>query len=213
MGNMLSSTRTPDQTVYAWFWASANPSFLWNTVAIELLNGSSSESDEDGDRNAHDKRHDSTLQNARLLAQLNVAIADAAIACFEAKYTYVFWRPVTAIPLAATDGNPATTEDPAWMPLFATPAHPEYPSAHSCLSGAAAAVLANRFGERTHFSMESDQMPGVVRSFKSFSSALEEVQNARIFAGIHFRSATRDGQAVGAAVAEYVLDHAAQPVH
>ena len=97
---------------------------------------------------SHDKRHESTLQNARLLAQLNVAIADAAIACFEAKYTYVFWRPVTAIPLAATDGNPRTTEDPAWMPLFATPAHPEYPSAHSCLSAAAAGVLANRFGEQ-----------------------------------------------------------------
>ena len=142
-----------------------------------------------------------------------MAIADAAIACFEAKYTYVSWRPVTAIPLAATDGNPRTTEDPAWMPLFATPAHPEYPSAHSCLSAAAAGVLANRFGDRTHFSMESDQMPGVVRSFKSFSSALEEVKNARIVAGIHFRSATDDGQTLGASVAEYVLDHAAQPVH
>jgi hypothetical protein len=213
MGNMLSATRTPDQTVYAWFWASATPSFLWNTVAVSLVDGSSSESDQDGDRNRHDKRHDSTLQNARLLAQLNVAIADAAIACFEAKYTYVFWRPVTAIPLAATDGNPATNEDPAWMPLFATPAHPEYPSAHSCLSGAATGVLANRFGDRTHFSMESDQMPGVVRSFKSFSAALEEVQNARIFAGIHFRSATRDGTTVGASVAEYVIEHLAQPVH
>ena len=153
------------------------------------------------------------MQNARLLAQLNVAIADAAIACFEAKYTYVFWRPVTAIPLAATDGNPETTEDPAWMPLFATPAHPEYPSAHSCLSAAAGSVLADRFGEKTHFTMESDSMPGVVRSFKSFSSALEEVKNARIVAGIHFRSATDDGQTVGASVAEYVLDHAAQPLH
>ena len=197
----------------AWFWASATPSFLWNTVAVSLVNGSSAESDEDRDRHSHDKRHDSTLQNARLLAQLNVAIADAAIACFEAKYTYVFWRPVTAIPLAATDGNPATSEDPAWKPLFATPAHPEYPSGHSCLSAAAAGVLADRFGEKTHFTLESDLMPGVVRSFKSFSSALEEVKNARIFAGIHFRSATDDGEKLGASVAAYVLDHAAQPLH
>jgi hypothetical protein len=212
MGSVSSSVRTPDQTVFAWFWASATPSFLWNTVAISLVNGSSSESDEDGERNSHDKRHESTLQNARLLAQLNVAIADATIACFDAKYTYVFWRPVTAIPLAATDGNPKTTEDAAWMPLFATPAHPEYPSAHSCLSSAGAAVLANRFGDKTRFDLESDQMPGVVRSFKSFSSALEEVKNARIVAGIHFRSATDDGQALGESVAQYVLDHAVQPV-
>jgi len=98
------------------------------------------------------------------------------------------------------------------MPLFATPAHPEYPSAHSCLSAAAAGVLANRFGDRTHFTMESDQMPGVIRSFKSFSSALDEVKNARIVAGIQFRSATDDGEKLGASVAEYVLDHAVQPI-
>src|SRR4029077_8248933 len=107
---------------------------------------------------------------------------------------------------AATDGNPRTLEDAEWMPLLATPAHPEYPSAHSCLSSAAGTVLANRFGDRTHFSMESDSMPGVVRSFRSFSSALDEVKNARIVAGIHFRSATDDGQTVGASVGEYVLD-------
>jgi len=213
MGSMLSTTRTPDQTVYAWFWASASPSFLFNTVAVSLLGDSNSESEKDDDRESRAGHHDSTLQNARLLAQLNVAIADAAIACYEAKYTYVFWRPVTAIPLAATDGNPATSEDPTWMPLFATPAHPEYPSGHSCLSAAAVGVLADRFGEKTHFTLESDLMPGVVRSFKSFSSALEEVKNARIFAGIHFRSATDDGEKLGASVAEYVLDHAAQPVH
>ena len=212
MGNLLSSTRTPDQTVYAWFWASATPSFLFNTVAVSLLGDSSLESEKDDDRDSNAKHHDSTLQNARLLAQLNVAIADAAIACYEAKYTYVFWRPVTAIPLAATDDNPATSEDPTWMPLLATPAHPEYPSGHSCLSAAAIGVLADRFGEKTHFTLESDLMPSVVRSFKSFSSALEEVKNARIFAGIHFRSATDDGEKLGASVAEYVLDHAAQPV-
>jgi hypothetical protein len=98
------------------------------------------------------------------------------------------------------------------MPLFATPAHPEYPSAHSCLSGAAGVVLASYFGERTRFSMESDLMPGVVRSFHSFSAALDEVKNARVFAGIHFRSATDDGQTIGASVADYVLEHAVQPL-
>jgi len=183
------------------------------TAAVSLLGDSNSESEKDDHRDSHARHHDSTLQNARLLAQLNVAIADATIACYEAKYTYVFWRPVTAIPLAATDGNARTTEDAAWMPLFATPAHPDYPSGHSCLSAAAAGVLAARFGEKTHFTLESDLMPGVVRSFKSFSSALEEVKNARVFAGIHFRSATDAGEKLGASVAEWVLDHAAQPVH
>ncbi len=200
-GSISSSIRTSDQTVYAWFWASTNANFFWNNVAVSLVNSASSDPDH------------SSLQEARLLAQLNVAIADATIACWDAKYTYVSWRPVTAIPLADTDGNPKTLPDPAWMPLFATPAHPEYPSAHSCLSAAAGAVLANRFGDRTHFTMESDQMPGVVRSFKSFSSALDEVKNARIFAGLHFRFSTDDGETLGASVAEYVLDHAVQPVH
>jgi membrane-associated phospholipid phosphatase len=139
-------------------------------------------------------------------------MADAAIGCWEAKYTYVFWRPVTAIPEAAADGNPATAADPTWAPLYATPAFPEYPSGHSCVSGAAGAVLADAFGEATHFTVKSDAMPGIVRSFRSFSSALTEVSNARVFAGIHFRSVTDDGQALGQSVGRYVLEHAVQRV-
>jgi len=152
-------------------------------------------------------KQDRLLENARLFALLNIAMADAAIACWEAKYAYVFWRPVTSIPLADTDGNPATAADPAWSPLFATPAHPEYPSGHSAVSGAAATVLAGRFGKNTHFHVVSDLLFGETRSFKNFSAAMEEIQNARIFAGIHFRSATADGQALGMAVGNYVLEH------
>lgn len=215
MGNATSALRTADQTESAWFWAASTASFVWNGVARSLLadrerdRGDGDDRDERGDRFG---RRSSTLSNARLLAQLTLAMADAAIGCWEAKYFYVFWRPVTAIPLAATDGNPATTEDASWAPLFATPAHPEYPSGHSCVSGAAGVVLADRFGERTRFSADNDLMPGVIRSFRSFSSALEEVKNARINAGIHFRAATTDGQALGVKVAEYVLEHGLQPV-
>jgi hypothetical protein len=209
MGSMSSATRTPDQTIFAWFWASSTASYLWNNVALTLMERAPDSSDEDG---RHGQHHTSTLEHARLLALLNLAIADAAIGCWEAKYTYVFWRPVTAIPLADTDGNPATTADPTWVPLFATPAHPEYPSGHSCVSGAAGVVLAHYFGERTRFGVTSDVMPGVVRSFDSFSKALDEVKNARIFAGIHFRSATNDGQTLGASVAGYVLENALQPL-
>ncbi|HZF16405.1 MAG TPA: vanadium-dependent haloperoxidase [Steroidobacteraceae bacterium] len=208
MGNITSTTRTPDQTISSWFWASSTASYLWNHVALSLMDRSHGDADHD----RHDQHRSPTLENARLLALLNLAMADAAIGCWEAKYTYVFWRPITAIPLADTDDNPATVADPTWNTLFPTPAHPEYPSGHSCVSGAAAGVLADFFGEHAHIRVTSDVMPGVVRSFDSFTDALDEVQNARIFAGIHFRSATRDGGALGASVAGFVLDNAAQPL-
>jgi hypothetical protein len=219
VGNVSSTVRTPDQTVSAWFWNSGTANYIWNNLAISLID----RADDDGRGNSHDDdrdvdgdwrhgRHNSTLRNARLFALLNVAIADAAIGCWEAKYTYVFWRPITAIPEAAADGNSATTADSTWAPLFATPAHPEYPSGHSCLSAAAGVVLADTFGERTRFTVASDAMPGITRSFRSFSSALDEVKNARVYAGIHFRSATDDGQALGASVGRYVMDNAAQRV-
>jgi len=219
MGSLSSTTRTPDQTVSSWFWNSSTAGYLWNNVAASLINrteqddrGHSRDENRDHDNDSRPSRRNTTLENARLYALLNVAMADALIGCWDAKYTYIFWRPVTAIPEAAADGNAATTADAAWAPLFATPAHPEYPSGHSCASGAAGVVLADAFGERTRFTVESDVMPGVTRSFRSFSSALEDVKDARIFAGIHFRSATDDGQVLGVSVAHYVLEHTAQRV-
>lgn len=200
MGRATSTLRTADQTVAAWFWNSTTPGYLWNRVAVSLL-----------EEDSHRYRR-SLLRSARVLALLNLAIADAAIACWEAKYSFVFWRPITAIPLADTDGNPATDADPTWTPIFATPAHPEYPSGHSTLSGAAGEVLARFFGEHTRITLDSDQLPGVTRSFRGFGRALEEVKEARIFAGIHFRSACDDGQAIGVAVAHEVLSQAAQPL-
>jgi hypothetical protein len=211
MGSISSLTRTPDQTVFSWFWAAGTATAMWNGVALSLLEHQRGESD-DGDRDGHDRHRYSPVEKARLFARLNLAIADAAIGCWDAKFTYVFWRPVTAIPLAATDGNAATTDDPAWTPLLSTPNHPDYPSGHSCFSGAAAGVLAAYFGENSHFSVESDLMPGVFRSFRGFPAALAEVENARIFSGIHFRSATQDGQILGGAVAKHVLEHAMRPL-
>jgi PAP2 superfamily protein len=203
MGRLTSPTRTADQTVSSFFWNSTTPVYLWGHVALSLLEGDGRWADDLGGRDL--------VRNARLLALLNLAMADAAIACWDAKYHYVFWRPITAIALADTDGNPATDPDPTWLPLFATPAFPEYPSGHSTVSGAAATVLASFFGQRTRFRMDSDLLLGVVRSFPSFADALDEVRNARVFAGIHFRSACNDGQAVGAAVGNYVLAQALLP--
>jgi hypothetical protein len=144
---------------------------------------------------------------------MNIAMPDAGVACWDGKYTFAFWRPITAIPLADSDGNSATSADPTWTPLLPIPPHPEYPSAHSCLSGAAAAVLSNLLGENTRFSMTSDSLLGVKRSFGSFSAAMDEVKNARIFAGINFRSACDDGQKIGIDVANHVLQNSLQPIN
>jgi hypothetical protein len=146
-----------------------------------------------------------------VLALLNLAIADAAIACWEAKYSFVLWRPITAIPLADSDDNPAPQADPTWTPLFATPAHPEYPTGHSTLSGAGAAVLARLFERNARFTLNSNTLVGVTRSFHGFEQALEEVKAGRIFAGIHFRSACDDGQEIAEGVALEVLDKVARP--
>jgi membrane-associated phospholipid phosphatase len=197
MGGLSSSLRSADQTLAARFWNSTTANYFWDGVAVEL---------------GH-RRHLTLSENSRLLALLNLAIADAAIACWDAKYHYVFWRPVTAIPLADTDGNPATDADPGWTPLIVTPAFPEYPSGHSTVSGAAAGVLAAFFGSGADFTVNSDFMPGVVRSFGDFFTALDDVAGARIFGGIHYRSACRDGQTTGIRVAEYVLENALRRAH
>ncbi len=199
MGSISSASRTTDQTLYARFWHSASGDSFWDNVAVSLAR----------------ERNLTFSAKARLLALLNLAIADAGIGCFEAKYFYSFWRPVTAIPLAATDGNAGTIEDPAWTPLLVTPGFPEYPSAHACGSSAAATILADYFGESTAFVVTSDDpsMVGVTRFFPNFTAAVAEINNARVFAGIHFRSACNDGEALGTAVANYVLSHALLPAH
>jgi len=191
-GSLSSSLRTADQTLFSKFWNASTASFYWNRIALYL--GA--------------ERHMTLLENALVLAAVNVAMADAVIAAWEAKYHYVFWRPVTAIPLADSDGNPATTSDPGWTPLLITPAHPEYPSGHSTFSAAGATVLARYFGKNSSFVVDSDVMLGVVRSFPNFASALDEVANARVYGGIHFRTACEDGQATGTAVAKFVLKNA-----
>ena len=211
MGRQTSTARSSDQTVYSWFWQTGTAPYLWNHVAVSLLQRRDDDHDDQNDDRG--SRGDTLLRNARVLASLDVAMADAAIGCWDAKAAYNFWRPITAIRETADDGNPATTPDPGWTPLFATPAHPDYPSGHSCVSGAATTILANEFGEHTRFDVTSDLLLSVTRSFHTFTDALEEVKNARIFAGIHFRTACEDGTILGKGVAQFVLDHKFQRVH
>jgi hypothetical protein len=209
VGSATSAVRTRDQTVFSIFWNGSTAAALWNAVAVDLLARGEGDDHDRADGRARRVQGSSLLEHARFLAQLNLAMADAAIGCWEAKYSYSFWRPITAI--QNDDAVVATVQDAAWTPLLVTPNHPDYPSGHSCLSGAAGAILADQFGERTRFTVENDGLLGVSRSFRSFSEALEEVKNARIYSGIHFRSACDDGQTLGRGVAAFVLKEGMQP--
>jgi hypothetical protein len=190
MGTLSGSMRLPDQSELALFWALNTP-LAWNRIAAQISAG----------------RGLTLTENAHLFALLNITLSDALIACWDSKYRYVFWRPVTAIRTGLT---PADAE-PLWEPwldsLTGTPAHPEYPSAHSSMSGAAAFILAAAFGENTAFSLTSEIRPGA-RSFSSFSEAIAEIVDARVFGGIHFRTSCLRANTLGRAVADYVSRHA-----
>jgi hypothetical protein len=191
MGVFSGSGRTPDESELALFWAGNTPLY-WNRIAAQLAAA----------------RQWSLTENAHLFALLNVTMADAAIACWDGKYRYVFWRPITAIRAGLTSAD----ADPTWVPWLdffpaGTPAHPEYPSGHSTVSGSAAFILAAAFGENTAFSVTSDVRPGT-RSFSSFSDAVAEIADARVFGGIHFRTSCVRANTLGRAVADYVSRHA-----
>jgi hypothetical protein len=207
MGSQNSPLRTPDQTINALFWNSSTAPALWNHVAVSMIEARNRDRKDESPNN----KNNTLLENARLLAAVDLAIADAAIGCWTAKYTYTFWRPITAI--REDDGNAATAQDPTWAPLFATPAHPEYPSGHSCVSGAAARVIGREFGSKVPVTIESDTMLGVTREYQGVGAALEGVKEARIFAGIHFRTATEAGTTLGAAAADYLLENKFQRVN
>jgi membrane-associated phospholipid phosphatase len=191
LGSAASSSRTADQTEIGRFWTAPIQNY-WNEIAQTVAAS----------------RHTDLPETARLFAQLDLTLADGAIAFYDAKYAYHFWRPITAIRLADTDGNVATTADPAWTPLATTPADPSYPGAHSVISSAAAAIMQSFFGDHERFTVTSEVLPGVTRSFRSFSSAAEEAGVSRIYAGVHTRLDHAAGVELGRNVAAYVLDNA-----
>jgi len=153
----------------------------------------------------------SLADNARLMAMLWVAQADAAIACFESKYFYVYWRPQSAIPLADTDNNAATVADPAWTPVVPTPNHPEYPSGHMCVNGSATAALKSFFGtHQISFSFGST-VTSTTRAYATPDELMNEIVLARIHGGMHFRTANVQGGVLGASVAGWVAANKFQP--
>jgi hypothetical protein len=196
LGAATNSTRTPDQSQIAQFWADGagteTPPGHWNSIAQDVGTALGNTMEE----------------NARLFALINLAMADAAICAWDAKYHYHNWRPVTAIRAGDTDGNDATAPDPAWSSYIVTPPFPDYVSGHSTFSGAAATVLAIFYGtDDISFTTGSDFLPGVTRSFTRFSAAAEEAMNSRLYGGIHYRFANEDGMVAGQSIGEWASTH------
>jgi hypothetical protein len=150
------------------------------------------------------------LDHARLFALLNVAIADTFTGVFDAKYTYGFWRPVTAIRRADEDGNEGTEPDVVWSPFRPTPPHPEYPSVHAAVQFAGARILAAYFGPSHAFETTSRGVPGASRRYENFESFAKEGGESGILAGVHFRTSVNDGQTMGKRIADWVLEHCLQ---
>ena len=190
VGSTSSTTRTPAQTVAARFWAETpipqGHRALRGFVAAHELE---------------------IAEAARLLAMIGVTFADANIACFEAKYHFAFWRPVTAVRAGETDGNEATVGDPTWTPLLTTPNHPDYPSAHSCITPASGIVMA-RFLGTTEIDYTIPSLTGLGdRYYATPKDLTMDVGNARIWGGIHFRFSVEDGTDIARRTAHFVLAH------
>jgi hypothetical protein len=193
LGSLTSTTRTADQTQIANFWADGSGTYTppghWNQIA----------------QNVVATMGRSLVDNARLFALLDIALADAGIAAWDAKYTYNFWRPITAIQNADKDGNVNTVVDPNWKPLLTTPNFSEYVSGHSTFSGAADTILTTLLGNNLGFTTNSLGTSGVNRTFTNFDAAANEAGISRIYGGIHFNSANVDGLATGKSIGDYIL--------
>jgi membrane-associated phospholipid phosphatase len=193
LGGRDSGTRTAEQTLIAWFWddgdGTVTPPGHWNRIAQTVSR----------------QRRLSLPENARLFALLNFSMADAGILCWEGKFAFSYWRPITAIRDADLDDNPDTTPQRNWDSLLTTPPFPSYPSGHSTFSGAAAIALAHFFGtDAISFRIGSEGVSGVTRSFSGFWAAAQEAGRSRIYGGIHYEFDNREGLRCGRELADYI---------
>jgi hypothetical protein len=200
LGRNTGSTRTPDQTSLAIFWE-GNASIHWNQAANQIAWAN----------------HLSMSDCNRLLAVLNIAMADTAFTTWSGKRFYgadpsvVTWRPVTSIPLADGDGNPDTVADPTWLPLINTPSHPEFPAGHPSLNGAAATILFSYFSDEQTFTLTTTGQPS--RTYSSITQARSDGNNGRVWGGMHYPSTVVISDAEGEAIALYVNEHAMLRLH
>jgi hypothetical protein len=198
LGSLTSSARTPEQTEIGYFWADSGP-VMWQSALRDI---------------ARNHVHD-IGDSARMFALADVALADAQIACWDSKYFYNFWRPVTSIRMGDQDNNPSTELDADWQPLINTPNFPEYPSGHATTSGAVAQALRLFFGrDRLTFQMTTTNPNAQqkIHTFISFSQAEQDVVNARVYVGIHYRNTDNVSRAQGHRVTDWVFTHFFRPV-
>jgi hypothetical protein len=197
IGSSTSTARTEAQTALARFWIATGPQ-NWNPAA----------------RQAAVAGQLTVSQSARAFALLNLAGADAFIASWDAKFTYSQWRPVTAIRAADTDGNPETVEDPSWTPLLGTPPFPDYIAGHTTYAGAAEKILEHLFGRHPDvtITLTSPTAPGVIKTYETFRAIADDVVDARVWGGIHWRTSSERGRAVGAEIGRYAAHHFLTPI-
>jgi hypothetical protein len=190
LGSKNSTQRTPEQTAMAKFWEATAPAVYW-PVARAVANAPGRD----------------VTDNARLLAVAGMAMDDALTAVFDAKYTYTFWRPITAIRNGDLDGNDATMPESGWTPFVDTPMHPEYPCAHCIVSSALGAVLLAEIGTGPvpKLTSASSTAGGAVRTWSSVSDFTQEVAMARILDGVHYRNSTEVGMAMGKKIGELAV--------
>lgn len=188
VGRVDSAFRPQHRTDVARFYAVASPVQVWNSAA----------------RQASAAQGNTLSENARIFALLGMAMGDAAIAGWDTKYHYNFWRPVTAIRNGDLDGNELTTKDADWLPLIATPAHPSYASGHATVSGAARAVLTRAFGKDGHvIKLTHPTLPTIELNYTDWKTITEDIDDARVYGGIHFRFDQEGGNHLGRQVGKY----------
>jgi hypothetical protein len=197
LGHINSPFRPQDRTDVARFYAVSSPTQVWNPAA----------------RQASLAQGKSLSENARLFALLNMALADGAIAAFDSKYHHGFWRPQAAIQNGDIDGNDATDADPEWVPLIATPAFPSYASAHAAVSGAGRAVLERVLGNNGHdVTLNNPAVAGVVLHYTAWDQITDDIDDARVYGGIHFSFDQEAGSLQGRQVGRYLWRNYLRPV-
>lgn len=198
VGSVNSTERPQDRSNVALFYAAASPTQAFNQAAVQVA----------------EQQGVSLSVNAHVLALVNMAISDSLVASFFNKYHYNLWRPETAIHAGETDGNPRTEADPNYVPFITTPCFPSYPSNHGSAANAAAEVLRRIYGEAAHsITLTNPTVPSIVLQYTSFKQITDDISDARVYGGIHFRTDQEAGADLGRAVGTAVYKNNLRPVH
>jgi len=198
VGSANSTERPQDRANVALFYAASSPTQVFNQAAVQVAQ----------------QKGGSLSENARTLALINTAMSDSLVASFLNKYHYNFWRPETAIHAGDTDGNPKTEPDPSWVPFIVTPCFPSYPSNHGSAGNGAAEVLRRLYGEAGHsITLTNPAVPTITLQYSSFKQITDDISDARVYGGIHFRTDQEAGADLGRAIGTAVYKNNLRPLH